>query len=118
MVNGFVSDSAYAYTPPSHLHRHRWDTAEAETLLKRMVREYDALIKKGQISYYFITVVRLDTASEDLCSYEVIKKRVPLKEKVQLNANAKRTSTVPDRFGVSSTSFTLPQTMAIYLSNS
>lgn len=89
MVNGYMSDNSYSYSAPNHMHRHRWESADAETLLKKMVRDYDLLIKKGSISYYYITVVRLDVESEDLCSFEVIKKRVPLKEKVQLNAKAK-----------------------------
>lgn len=89
IVNGYMSDNSYSYSTPNHMHRHRWESADAETLLKKMVRDYDLLIKKGSISYYYITVVRLDVESEDLCSFEVIKKRVPLKEKVQLNAKAK-----------------------------
>jgi hypothetical protein len=89
IANGYVSDNAYSYSYPQHLHRHRWQEADKELLLKKMVKEYDLLIKKGTISYYFIEVVRVDFEAEQSFSSEIISKKVPLKEKVQLNKEAK-----------------------------
>ena len=88
IVNGFTSDTAYQYSRPSHLHRHRWDK-DAEANLKKMVKDYDLAIKKGQISYYFIDVLRFDETSDELVTHELIKRKVPLTEKVQLNPQAK-----------------------------
>ena len=106
IVNGFTSDTAYSYSRPSHIHRHRWDEDE-EANLKKMVKDYDLAIKKGQISYYFIDVLRFDETSDELVTHELIKRKVPLKEKVQLNPQAKG-KTIPRvaRFNLS-TSATL-----------
>lgn len=111
IVNGFTSDTAYSYSLPTHLHRYRWDE-DAEASLKKLVKDYDLAIKKGQTSYYFIDVLRFDETSDELVTHELIKRKVPLKEKVQLNPQAKG-KTIPRvaRFNIS-TSATLNQMVA------
>jgi hypothetical protein len=89
IVNGFMSENAYSYSYPQHLHRYRWNDENAEALVKKMVKEFDQLIKKGSTSYYFIEIVRINFDAEQPFTSEIISKKVPLKEKVQLNKEAK-----------------------------
>jgi len=89
IVNGFVSENAYSYSYPQHLHRYRWNDVDNELLLKKLIKEFDLMIKKGSTSYYFIEVVRINFDAEQSFTSEIISKKVPLKEKVQLNKEAK-----------------------------
>lgn len=85
-VDVYASRNVYAYDKPERMLVKKFALEEqVHDLIKFVTKEF----KRGSASYWFMVISRQDFDQDDWIKTEVIQKKHPLKERIQLNTDAK-----------------------------